>query len=130
MKFNSDYLYKYWIEESIKDASITKHGSLTILVKPKLLSSMLDFESTDSKLAGSLSKKSLDFSDNLAEEKVLTFSSGSFFSIREGSLSKKSLDFSDNLAEEKVKTFSSGSFSNANDEVILNKLLEKITIIN
>jgi hypothetical protein len=38
---------------------------------------MLDFESKDSKLAGSLSKKSLDFSDNLAEEKVKTFSPGS-----------------------------------------------------
>ena len=37
---------------------------------------------------GSLSKKSLDFSDNLAEEKVKTFSPGSFFgNAKEPSLS-------------------------------------------
>jgi hypothetical protein len=65
---------EYLAEEKVKTFSA---GSLTNLAKPKLLSSMLDFESKDSKLAGSLSKKSLDFSDNLAEEKVKTFSSGS-----------------------------------------------------
>ena len=38
---------------------------------------LLSKKSLDSKLAGSLSKKSLDFSDNLAGEKVKTFSPGS-----------------------------------------------------
>ena len=82
---------------------------------------MLDFESKDSKLAGSLSKKSLDFSDNLAKEKVKTFSLGSWIYYgfiknlhKNLALSlekkikikskKKSLNLSENLAEGKVKT--------------------------
>ncbi len=72
-------------------------------------------------ITGSLSKKSLDFSDNLAKEKVKTFSLGSFIIVddkfsfsskaREGSFSDKSLDFSlQNLGSEISKFFNSDEY--------------------
>ena len=68
---------------------ITVVGSLSILPKGKLISSILDFESKDSKLEGSLGD-TLCVSPNLAEEKVLTFSPGSLHSKAvQGSSSSK-----------------------------------------
>jgi len=72
--FNADYYVYTDGAGSLSKKSLDFSDNLA---KPNLLSSMLDFESKDSKLAGSLSKKSLDFSDNLAGEKVKTFSPGS-----------------------------------------------------
>jgi hypothetical protein len=78
---------EYLAEEKVKTFSA---GSLTIQAKPELLSSIIDFESKDSKLLGSFSKKSLDFSENLAKEKDKTFSLGSCRNIN-----KECIDFVD-----------------------------------
>jgi predicted GIY-YIG superfamily endonuclease len=81
------------VDDEFSFSSFAREGSLTNLAKPNLLSSMLDFESKDSKLAGSLSKKSLDFSDNLAKEKVKTFSLGSLTNLAKPNLLSSMLDF-------------------------------------
>lgn len=83
--------YNGWTNDRCEEKNETVSlGSLTIQAKPELLSSILDFESKDSKLLGSFSKKSLDFSENLAKEKDKTFSLGSCRNIN-----KECIDFVD-----------------------------------
>jgi hypothetical protein len=91
MKFDSDYVYKYWIEDSIKDASFTKIYQYNEPYQAKL--DKLNTLSTTKYEPG---------------EKVKTFSSARY--------SEKSKDF---LEYEPIY-----------DLHDINKLLEKITILN
>jgi hypothetical protein len=64
--------------------------------KDELLEDIVDARMCD---IGSLSKKSLDFLDNLAEEKVKTFSPGSFYEELEDELDTKTKDILDKVKE-------------------------------
>ena len=82
-------ILKKLLEEKDKEKNKLKGSKL----KGSLHSKAVQGSSTSKACRGSLSKKSLDFLDNLAEEKVKTFSPGSLSILPKGKLISSILDF-------------------------------------